>query len=148
MVRRISTRNHWKTCQLLAFCQFNRLVMVHLQALPISVLWYFLCLFNPCKAQNGFADNAKLSNDSLLWGPYRPNLYFGIRPRLPKSLLTGLLWAKVDSFDSVQHSMLVSLAHSCPFWSEVRPSSGLFADDGRRFSAHVRAKRNGWLWLG
>ncbi|KAI9785275.1 MAG: Processing alpha glucosidase I [Peltula sp. TS41687] len=36
------------------------------------------------------------SNHSLLWGPYRSNLYFGVRPRIPKSLLVGLLWARVD----------------------------------------------------
>ncbi|PNS14449.1 hypothetical protein CAC42_3735 [Sphaceloma murrayae] len=44
----------------------------------------------------------KASNESLLWGAYRPNLYFGIRPRLPKSLMTGLLWARVEDFQSVQ----------------------------------------------
>lgn len=44
-------------------------------------------------------------NETLLWGPYRPNLYFGVRPRVPKSLLTGLMWAKVDSFATVQNSM-------------------------------------------
>lgn len=26
---------------------------------------------------------------SLLWGAYRPNLYFGLRPRIPNSLMTG-----------------------------------------------------------
>lgn len=51
------------------------------------------------------SENAKLSNETLLWGPYRPNLYFGVRPRIPKSLTTGLLWAKVDSFQDVQNSM-------------------------------------------
>lgn len=86
--------------------------MIQLQLVSISVLWCLLFLLNPCKAQNAFAENAKLSNDSLLWGPYRPNLYFGVRPRLPKSLLTGLLWAKVDSFDSVQHSTSIYLAYS------------------------------------
>lgn len=54
--------------------------------------------------QEVLAENAKVSNESLLWGPYRPNLYFGVRPRIPKSLLTGLLWAKVDSFQGVQNS--------------------------------------------
>ena len=42
------------------------------------------------------------SNASLLWGPYRPNLYFGVRPRLPKSLLTGLLWSNVDDYRAFQ----------------------------------------------
>lgn len=47
----------------------------------------------------------KSSNDTLLWGPYRPNLYFGIRPRIPKSLATGLLWARVESFEDVQQTI-------------------------------------------
>lgn len=46
----------------------------------------------------------RLNNQSLLWGPYRPNLYFGLRPRIPKSLMAGLMWAKVDNFQDVQHS--------------------------------------------
>lgn len=54
--------------------------------------------------QEVLAKKSKLSNDSLLWGPYRPNLYFGVRPRIPKSLTTGLLWAKVDNFQGVQNS--------------------------------------------
>lgn len=48
-------------------------------------------------------------NASFLWGPYRPNLYFGVRPRLPKSLTTGLLWVKVDDFQSVQENF----RHTC-----------------------------------
>ena len=56
-------------------------------------------------AQQVLSENAKVSNESLLWGPYRPNLYFGVRPRIPKSLMTGLIWAKVDNFQKVQNSM-------------------------------------------
>lgn len=52
------------------------------------------------------SENTKLSNETLLWGPYRPNLYFGVRPRIPKSLTTGLLWAKVDGFQDIQNSKL------------------------------------------
>jgi mannosyl-oligosaccharide glucosidase len=47
------------------------------------------------------------SNASLLWGPYRSNLYFGVRPRLPNSLLTGLLWSNVDDFQSFPSILLV-----------------------------------------
>ena len=36
------------------------------------------------------------SDESLLWGPYRPNLYFGMRPRVPESLLMGLMWSNAD----------------------------------------------------
>ncbi|KAI0016991.1 glycoside hydrolase family 63 protein [Xylariomycetidae sp. FL0641] len=46
----------------------------------------------------------RLNNQSLLWGPYRPNLYFGVRPRIPTSLTTGLMWAKVDNYVDVQNS--------------------------------------------
>lgn len=48
---------------------------------------------------------SKASNESLLWGPYRPNLYFGLRPRLPQSILTGLLWGRVEDFSTIQHNM-------------------------------------------
>ncbi|KAI1914025.1 Processing alpha glucosidase I [Ophidiomyces ophidiicola] len=49
------------------------------------------------------------SNQSLLWGPYRPNLYFGVRPRIPKSLMMGLMWAKVDNFGTAQGNF----RHTC-----------------------------------
>lgn len=38
---------------------------------------------------------------SLLWGPYRPNLYFGMRPRIPQSLMTGLLWFGTHDYQSI-----------------------------------------------
>lgn len=44
------------------------------------------------------------SDQSLLWGPYRPNVYFGVRPRLPKSLITSLIWSKVDDYAQAQDS--------------------------------------------
>ncbi|KAI3405556.1 CWH41 [Candida oxycetoniae] len=43
----------------------------------------------------------KKANDSLLWGPYRSALYFGIRPRYPKSLLSGLMWFSVNDYQSI-----------------------------------------------
>ena len=50
-------------------------------------------------------ETAKANNESLLWGPYKPNLYFGVRPRLPDSFFAGLMWAKVDDFVGAQQSM-------------------------------------------
>jgi len=50
-------------------------------------------------------ENTTLRDDTLLWGPYRPNLYFGVRPRLPKSLSTGLMWTRVDDYNDIQTSM-------------------------------------------
>ncbi|KAE9974852.1 hypothetical protein EG328_003581 [Venturia inaequalis] len=62
-----------------------------------------------CNDPTTIADIERASNQSLLWGPYRPNLYFGVRPRIPESLLIGLLWAKVEDYQSVQHNF----RHTC-----------------------------------
>jgi mannosyl-oligosaccharide glucosidase len=48
------------------------------------------------------------NNQSLLWGPYRPNLYFGVRPRIPKSLMTGLMWGKIETYNDFQDSQLLA----------------------------------------
>ena len=40
-------------------------------------------------------------SDSLRWGTYRPNLYFGLRPQVPQSLMTGLMWFGTQDFQSV-----------------------------------------------
>lgn len=49
----------------------------------------------------------KALNDSLLWGTYRPNLYFGTKPRIPSSLSTGIMWFSgddVQGFQSKSHT--------------------------------------------
>ncbi|KAF8352343.1 glycoside hydrolase [Amanita rubescens] len=48
------------------------------------------------------------ADDPLLWGPYRSNLYFGLRPRIPQSLMTGLMWFGTQDYQSVTRSR-----HSC-----------------------------------
>lgn len=48
-------------------------------------------------------------DDPLLWGPYRPNLYFGVRPRLPESLLMGLMWSSGDQIEYFTQN----LRHTC-----------------------------------
>lgn len=40
-------------------------------------------------------------SESLLWGAYRPNLYFGLRPRVPQSLMTGLMWFGTQDYQSI-----------------------------------------------
>ncbi|KAI9808746.1 MAG: hypothetical protein M1825_003898 [Sarcosagium campestre] len=67
-----------------------------------SALIVFLSAIAVSTASSLTDEIARASNQSLLWGPYRPNLYFGVRPRIPHSLTTALLWAKVDSFQSAQ----------------------------------------------
>merc|ERR1712000_82391 len=61
----------------------------------------FLCIIS--------AHAAAAGNDTLLWGPYRPNLHFGVRPRLPNSLMTGLLWANTETFATAQ----TNFRHTC-----------------------------------
>lgn len=50
------------------------------------------------------AELGRLNNQSLYWGPYRPNLYFGVRQRAPNSLLTGLMWSNVDDYQTARDS--------------------------------------------
>ncbi|KAG9010083.1 Processing alpha glucosidase I [Tulasnella sp. JGI-2019a] len=45
---------------------------------------------------------------SLFWGTYRPNLYFGLKPRLPQSLLTGLAWFGLNDYNGYRE-----IRHSC-----------------------------------
>lgn len=40
--------------------------------------------------------SASLPTDGQTWGPYRPGLYFGVRPQIPDSLLMGLMWTGGD----------------------------------------------------
>ena len=72
----------------------------------LVLLTLFLPQWLSADPQNSHAGDT--SDQSLLWGPYRPNLYFGVRPRVPKSLMAGLLWSRVDNFAQVQNSMSAS----------------------------------------
>ncbi|RVX72722.1 hypothetical protein B0A52_04120 [Exophiala mesophila] len=56
-------------------------------------------------------DVARPSNTSLQWGPYRPNVYFGIRPRTPDSLLMGLMWSNADQ--ASYNGIAKNFRHSC-----------------------------------
>ena len=98
---------------------------------PLARLLSFLTLLSAALGadQVVLSENAKLSNESLLWGPYKPNLYFGLRPRIPKSLSAGLLWAKVDEYETVQSSTFREYYITGPA-SHKNP----------RLSAYVRAK--------
>ncbi|KAK0643831.1 glycoside hydrolase family 63 protein [Cercophora newfieldiana] len=43
------------------------------------------------------------------WGPYRPNLYFGVRPQVTDTLLMGLMWASGEN----RQRMLTTLRDTC-----------------------------------
>ncbi|CAI2190994.1 5523_t:CDS:10, partial [Funneliformis geosporum] len=68
------------------------------------------------------------SNQSLLWGTYRPNLYFGTKPRLPESLLTGLMWFGIEHMSSFKH-----IRHACDQEDELDEYS-FKKHDGRNFA--------------
>ena len=55
------------------------------------------------------------NNQSLFWGPYKPNLYFGVRPRVPESLWTGLMWGKIETYADVKDGRQKNfwLEHDC-----------------------------------
>lgn len=54
----------------------------------------------------GFAEQEK--DPGLLWSTYAPQLYFGVRPRLPKSLSNGLMWLGLNDWEGIQRPSLPS----------------------------------------
>ncbi|KAF9584660.1 Processing alpha glucosidase I [Lunasporangiospora selenospora] len=70
---------------------------------------------------------SKASNESLLWGIYRPNLYFGTRPRLPESVMTGLMWFGTQDFSGVDN-----IRHGCEEGDKFE-KYGWLKNDGRSF---------------
>ncbi|KAK0542742.1 Processing alpha glucosidase I [Tilletia horrida] len=72
------------------------------------------------------------SNSSLLWGTYRPQVYFGMRPRLPKSLITGLIWSSVRDY----RSALTRLRHECSDQDGLGGYRWLY-HDGRTFGVQT-----------
>ena len=72
--------------------------------LTMMLLPTLLLALAPASAYSRPANTLDLlaaDNSSLVWGPYRPNLYFGARPRIPKSVLMGLMWSRVEDDQTV-----------------------------------------------
>ncbi|ETW85531.1 glycoside hydrolase family 63 protein [Heterobasidion irregulare TC 32-1] len=74
----------------------------------MRLLWLLLPL-----APSVFSKPAN-DTDSLLWGAYRPNLYFGLKPRIPQSLMTGLIWFGTQDYQSFTRSR-----HACDQGDEL-----------------------------
>lgn len=64
---------------------------------------------------------------SLLWGTYRPQIYFGLRPRLPDSLLTGLAWFGLQDYSGFQ-----KMRHQCSDQDGMKGFTWKY-HDGREF---------------
>ncbi|KAJ2419614.1 Processing alpha glucosidase I [Coemansia sp. RSA 2531] len=70
-------------------------------------------------------------NSELQWGTYRPNLYFGTRPRLPNSLLSGLMWFGLDDQRNWQN-----IRHSCELGDNLS-EYGYSRHNGRDFGEQI-----------
>lgn len=66
---------------------------------------------------------------SRFWGTYRSNLYFGLRTRSPKSLMTGLMW-----FPQLSPDGQVTIRHTCE-QSDGLPKYGWLKHDGTNFGS-------------
>ncbi len=62
-------------------------------------------------------------SSSLLWGTYRPNLYFGLRPRLPQSLMTGLVWFGTQDYQSFTSAPPFNDKSTMPFLTSFHRST-------------------------
>ncbi|KAK0533947.1 Processing alpha glucosidase I [Tilletia horrida] len=72
------------------------------------------------------------ANSSLLWGTYRPQVYFGMRPRLPKSLITGLLWSGLTDYKQA----IQRVRHECSDQDGMAGYRWLY-HDGRTFGVQT-----------
>lgn len=80
-----------------------------------------------------------VADQSLIWGTYRPNLYFGMRARLPHSLLTGIMWFGVHNYESYSRTLQFQIA---------RVELPLISCNLNRTSSFLRAgRRTGLLRL-
>jgi mannosyl-oligosaccharide glucosidase len=90
----------------------------HSFTLKVFVTVILILLFN-C-----FNCIAELQDRELLWGPYRSNLYFGLRARVPQSISLGLMWTRIDNNQvDVQR-----LRHTCEEDDEITESGWEYYD--------------------
>jgi mannosyl-oligosaccharide glucosidase len=76
----------------------------------------------------GDASGNNVTDPSLLWGPYRSNLYVGLRPRIPQSLSIGLMWSTVEdgqlNADNLRHACEQKDGMSRYGWTAYDPRKG------------------------
>ncbi|KAH4928180.1 hypothetical protein HBI26_202840 [Parastagonospora nodorum] len=90
--------------------------------LPSPLLALLCAILPPASAA---IDSASSNNASLLWGPYRPNLYMGIRPRVPDSLIAGLMWGKEEEIESkLRHNVDISAGMARYGWTSYDTREG------------------------
>jgi mannosyl-oligosaccharide glucosidase len=87
-----------------------------------------------------------LEDPSLIWGTYRPQIYFGVRPAISNSILSGLLWFSPTRYDS-----FLQARHDCDENDKI-DGYGWKYHDGRSFALQeIRDTQNNYLietsWL-
>jgi hypothetical protein len=97
-------------------------------ALASSVLW----AIGVAQGSETAARAQKVAPSIINWGPYRPNLYVGIKPLVPETLLFGLMWANGDD----RSSMLQSTEF--PLSLEPYLRSLLTSASGKRYATLAR----------
>ena len=75
-----------------------------------------VCTSKPLNARR-VLDSKLMMNRSrieeMLWGSYRPHVYFGMRPRLPTSIVAGILWMIYSTKNSSKQIQNAHLRHFC-----------------------------------
>lgn len=54
------------------------------------------------QSENLLEFNTKAYNNTMLWGTYRPQVYFGMKTRSTKPIVTGIMWYDVHDFQGIE----------------------------------------------
>jgi hypothetical protein len=84
-------------------CNFHLKMMIYL--ILAIILPHTFANLSQMDALHAMAQSA--NNASLFWGTYRPNLYFGVKPRGPDSFLPGLMWFGLSDYSGVQRNIVL-----------------------------------------
>ncbi|KAI8620462.1 putative mannosyl-oligosaccharide glucosidase [Chytriomyces sp. MP71] len=90
-----------------------------------------LAVVSAASASGNFQAQHSAANSSLLWGTYRPQVYFGTRTRTADAVLTGLMWHDVHEYQNYQ-----SFRHTCEQGDELSSYAWL-QHDGRSFGSQT-----------
>ncbi|KAI9012924.1 glycoside hydrolase [Gaertneriomyces semiglobifer] len=94
----------------------------------LAVAWLLLLTQHETTADTHGLSSIAAANESLFWGTYRPNLFFGTRTRSSETLLTGLMWLGPGGIST----SLQNIRHTCEQSSDLSGYAWL-KHDGRRY---------------
>ncbi|XP_076871767.1 mannosyl-oligosaccharide glucosidase [Brachyhypopomus gauderio] len=114
------------------------LINVSIGLCVFSLVWFFYALYmrsslakrvvtlHPSPRVLDANSTSAAVSPERFWGTYRPQVYFGMKTRSPRSIVTGLMWMRQFSEGDV------SLRHTCEQGDHL-PSYGWLAHDGHSF---------------